>query len=190
MFLTGAPSRARIEQFISAQKDQPFSYDEVGATQGDLPPGYSHDHHRIKLGEGRQIFQGAVAALRSWKQFDLGWVRVVPKGQPLQTGVTVAVRAHTLSLWSLNAARIVYVVNEAKETMRFGFAYGTLPDHVERGEERFLIEWMHEDDSVWYDLLAFSRPRHPLARLGYPITRAFQRRFARDSMRRMAAEIK
>lgn len=48
---------------------------------------------------------------------------------------------------------------------RFGFAYGTLPGHVESGEERFQIEWHRSDDSVWYDILAFSRPNHPLARL-------------------------
>ena len=64
---------------------------------------------------------------------------------------------------------------------RFGFAYGTLPGHAESGEERFLVEWDRADDAVWYDILAFSRPRHPLARLGYPLTRRTQRRFARDS---------
>jgi hypothetical protein len=34
---------------------------------------------------------------------------------------------------------------------------------------------------VLYDIVAFSRPRHFLARLGYPYTRIVQRRFARDS---------
>jgi len=69
---------------------------------------------------------------------------------------------------------------------RFGFAYGTLADHMESGEERFTVEWRRDDDSVWYDLLAFSRPRHPLARLGLRLSRALQRRFARDSLRAMA----
>ena len=50
----------------------------------------------------------------------------------------------------------------------------SLPDHVESGGERFSIEW---DE--------FSRPRHPLARLGYPLTRRLQQRFARDSMAAM-----
>ena len=68
---------------------------------------------------------------------------------------------------------------------RFGFAYGTLPGHAERGEERFLVEWSHEDDSVFYDVLAFSRPNHLLAWLGYPFARILQRRFARDSKEAM-----
>ena len=64
---------------------------------------------------------------------------------------------------------------------RFGFAYGTLPGHAETGEERFLIEWDRTDNSVWYDVFAFSRPRHPLTRLGYPFARLTQNRFARQS---------
>ena len=85
----------------------------------------------------------------------------------------------------MSACRIVYVLVEPR---RFGFAYGTLPAHVERGEERFLVEWC-ADDSVWYDILAFSRPNHWLVRLGYPITRLLQKRFARDSMRVMQAAV-
>jgi uncharacterized protein (UPF0548 family) len=72
-------------------------------------------------------------------------------------------------------------VDEAGPVARFGFAYGTLPGHAESGEERFLVEWDRTGDAVRYDVLAFSRPRHPLARLGYPLTRRAQRRFARDS---------
>ena len=67
---------------------------------------------------------------------------------------------------------------------RFGFAYGTLRDHAERGEERFMIEWQGSDDSVWYDILAFSQP-NLLAKLGYPLTRRLQKRFARDSLAAM-----
>jgi len=92
-------------------------------------------------------------------------------------------------MWSLNACRVVYVVDEAHATTRFGFAYGTLPDHIERGEERFLIEWNRTDDSVWYDILAFSQPRHPLVRLGFPVARMMQKRFARDSLAAMRSAI-
>ena len=104
-------------------------------------------------------------------------------------GATVAVLAKLFVLWSLNACRIVYVIDEnvlamnaddSSSVKRFGFAYGTLRDHAERGEERFTIEWQ-DDDSVWYDILAFSRP-NLLAKLGYPLTRRLQKKFARDSL--------
>ena len=66
------------------------------------------------------------------------------------------------------------------EPRRFGFAYGTLPGHVEQGEERFLVE-RTDDDTVWYDILALSRPRHILTKIGYPFVRRLQKRFGRES---------
>jgi uncharacterized protein (UPF0548 family) len=192
MFLNRPPSDEVIKQFIISQRDLPFSYAQVGATK-DGPrdvPGYNVDHNRIKLGEGESTYRRAAVALRSWQQFDLGWVTVVPRRQPLEVGTTVAVQARTFGFWSLNAARIVYLLDERdSEKVRFGFAYGTLPDHVERGEERFTVEW-HADDSVWYDIYAFSRPKHPLVRLGFPVTRMLQKRFVRDSLAvmRLAAD--
>ena len=84
-------------------------------------------------------------------------------------------------LWWLNCCRIVYVVNESGPIKKFGFAYGTLPGHIESGEERFVIEWNQGDDSVWYDILAFSRPNRLLFRLVYPLVRRMQKRFGRDS---------
>ena len=188
MFLLHKPTEKVVRQFISSQSALPFSYAQVGATESqsrDVPTGFIIDHNRIKLGEGEETFRRAVAALRSWHQFDLGWVTVMPREKSLAVGTTVAVQAKTFGFWSLNAARIVYVIDEKQDgTARFGFAYGTLPDHVERGEERFTVAG-HEDGSVWYDIYAFSHPNHILARLGFPITRMLQKRFVRDSLAAM-----
>ena len=99
--------------------------------------------------------------------------------------------ARLFGLWWLNACRIVYVVDEPGPVQRYGFAYGTLPEHAESGEERFTVEWHQADAAVWYDILAFSRPQQLLARLGYPLARRLQKRFARDSaaaMQRAVAE--
>jgi uncharacterized protein (UPF0548 family) len=57
---------------------------------------------------------------------------------------------------------------------------------VECGEERFTIEW-HKDNSVWYDIYAFSRAQHRLVKVGYPYARSLQKRFAKDSMAAMRA---
>jgi uncharacterized protein (UPF0548 family) len=85
---------------------------------------------------------------------------------PELVGTDVAVSVLHLGFYSLNACRIVYVVDEEGPMKRFGFAYGTLAEHAESGEERFTIEWDRNNDEVWYDILAFSRPRQTLARLG------------------------
>jgi uncharacterized protein (UPF0548 family) len=67
-------------------------------------------------------------------------------------------------MWSLNACRIVYVIEEEEASLlnRYGFAFGTLPGHVERGEERFSVEWHRSEDWVFYEVFAFARPAHPL----------------------------
>ncbi|MBA3356813.1 MAG: DUF1990 domain-containing protein [Pyrinomonadaceae bacterium] len=179
MFLLRQPSPETIRRFISSQCELPF-YPEVGATAGQLPPGYNVDRNLIMLGTGKGTYERAFAALRNWKQFDLGWVKIVPDETPLEVGATVAIQAKAFGFWSLSAARIVYLINEDAPLKRFGFAYGTLPDHVECGEERFTIEWHAGADSVWYEILAFSRPKNPLVRLGFPLARMLQQRFARS----------
>ncbi|HTG94163.1 MAG TPA: DUF1990 domain-containing protein [Pyrinomonadaceae bacterium] len=185
MFFLSEPSAETVTNFINAQRELPFSYQAVGATNGNAPAGYVVDHNRVQIGIGAAVFQRAKDALSAWRQFDLGWVSIVPAGVPVTAGATVAVKAHTFGAWSLSAARVVYVINEAGPTERFGFAYGTLPDHVETGEERFKVEWDLNDDTVWYDILAFSRPHHQLVRMAAPLARQLQKRFARESMRRM-----
>ena len=178
MFRITEPTERDVESFIANQSKQPFTYPEVGATNATPPQSYTIDHNRIQLGEGEATFTRAVEALKNWQQFDLGWVTIVPRGVAVEIGATVAVKARAFGMWSLNACRVVYVINEPR---RFGFAYGTLPDHVECGEERFLIEWL-PDNTVWYDILAFSRPQHPLVKLSVPLARMLQKRFARDSL--------
>jgi uncharacterized protein (UPF0548 family) len=95
-----------------------------------------------------------------------------------------------MGFWSLNVSRIVYVMEEQGAVEKFGFAYGTLKSHVERGEERFTVEWNRADDSVWYDILAFSRPNLRLIKLGKPYARWLQKRFAKESLKRMLAVVK
>ncbi len=175
------PSVGALRRFLAAQRELPFSYDAVGATAGTPPAGYVVDRTRIRLGEGEPVFRAAVAALRRWEQFRLGWVEAWPSDARILAGEVVAVMGRAVGVWWLNACRVVYVVDEAGPASKFGFAYGTLPGHVESGEERFLVEWDRSDGGVWFDILAFSRPNHVLARLGYPVVRRLQRRFGRDS---------
>lgn len=213
MWSLTAPSEAEIRAFLARQAEQPFSYPGVGLTR-TLPPGpggagppagYDLDHNRTRLGEGEDDFSAARRAIDRWVMFPHGWTRIVGHGEPdpatgappAREGTVVAMLARALGVHWRSSCRIVYVL-DAEEAMeggagpvrRYGFAYGTLPGHVEYGEERFSVE-MHPDGSVWYDLLAFSRPRYWAARLAKPAARRLQRRFVRDSlagMRRAVAE--
>jgi uncharacterized protein (UPF0548 family) len=189
VLLLARPRRDRICTFIESQRGQSFSYPEQGATNCQAPAGYTVDHNRIQLGHGPAVFDRAAAALRRWEMFNTGWIELCWPDTPIQVGSTVAVVGRHYGFWSLNACRVVYIIDECGIRPRYGFAYGTLTGHAEIGEERFTVELQPDDHTVWYDIFAFSRPRG-LARAAYPLSRRLQRRFARDSkeaMRRATA---
>lgn len=147
-----------------------------------LPTGFALDRLRTEIGSGRETFECAVAAFKTWVHFDLGWARVANALTPIEIGRIVAVEVHSLGLWSVNLSQIVQVIQTER---RFGFIYKTTAQHVEEGEERFEVMFDAQSELVWYEMEAVSRPRDLMALLGYPVTRAFQHRFARDSHRRM-----
>jgi uncharacterized protein (UPF0548 family) len=184
------PSVDVLRRFLDEQARQKYTYSDVGSTLGEswadnVPAGFDVDHTRACLGAGAQTWLAAKNALRGWRQFQLGWVEPSPSDVPLLPGNVVSIVARLGPVYWLNACRIVDAIDERGPVERFGFAYGTLPGHAERGEERFLVEWHHTDDSVWFDILAFSRPRHWLARLGYPVVRLLQKRFGREAVASM-----
>jgi uncharacterized protein (UPF0548 family) len=188
------PAGQCLQRFLHRQSCATFSYQHVGDTTKNIwPTGFDHDKNRIRLGTGSEIFDMACDALRHWRQFPAPWTRIFPVAAPLMVGTNIAMIARAFQIWWINACRIVYVVDETNAASegcirRFGFAYGTLPEHVEFGEERFLIEQL-ADGSVWYDLRAFSRPRLWCVRLAYPLARRLQRRFVRDSQQAMQAAV-
>jgi uncharacterized protein (UPF0548 family) len=183
------PSDAHIRQFLARQRGLPYSYPDAGASLGEPPVGYVLDHHRVRLGEGPRAFELARAALRDWAMFRVGWVEALPAEVPIEEGATVALLARSSGLWSLFACRIIRVIEEHGPFESFGFAYGTLPGHALSGEERFTVVWDRAEGSVWYDLLAISRPSRLGWRLGYPLLRRIQRRFAPASLRAMARAV-
>jgi uncharacterized protein (UPF0548 family) len=177
MFSLERPSDGRIRRMLESQRDVAFSYPEVGATATSPPHGYNLDRARFLLGQGLEAFSRGKIAIECWEMFHNGWTDLCWPDAPIQCGTNVAMMARCFGLYSINFCRIVYVIDEPR---RYGFAYGTLPDHVEAGEERFVVEWL-ADGTVSYDLFAFSRPRHVLARIANPAVRRLQSKFRRDS---------
>ncbi|MHC2068846.1 DUF1990 family protein [Bremerella sp. T1] len=186
MFRFHLPEAECVERFLSSQRPLKFSYCHQGKTATTPPDGFQVDHTRVKLGHGIEIFEAAKAALGNWRQFELGWVAARPSNTTIREGEVVCVIGKAAGLYWLNAARIVYVIDDPMNTPRFGFAYGTLPGHMEAGEERFLIE-MDDHGDVWYDILAFSKPKRWIVRLVHPYMRKLQKQFAHDSAAHMKA---
>lgn len=181
MIVFRPPSTAATDSFLARQKRSELTYADVGATARNPPERYIVDRTTRNLGSGERVFNAAVSALRGWKQFDLSWVEVRAPEQGIVADADVVVVAHVFGIWWLNGCRIVYVQDDSTETFRrFAFAYGTLADHAGEGEERFSIE-MNEAGEVTFEISAFSRPRHFLSRLAYPMMRTHQKRFGREA---------
>lgn len=194
MFLLTKPSKKAIDAFLRRAASTSFTYRFIGRTRngfrisaknGDSRK-FNVDHNSIAIGTGEEQFERAKRAIREWKMFDIPWVELFWPSTPIREDQDVAILIRHLGFYSLNAARIVYTIDKWDY---FGFAYGTLEDHGETGEERFTVRFDHKTGDVIYDIYAFSRPNHSLARLGYPITRRLQRAFAADSMAAMARAV-
>ena len=182
MFLLREPSPDVASRFLEESHHTPVSYDRRGGR------GFRVDDSRTTIGSGRPCFVSAVRALRAWRHLEFDWVRVVGGDTDAAVGTTVAVAVRHLGFWSLNGARVVSVSGSEADD-EFAFAYRTLTNHAECGEERFRLQWDRESDRVTYDIHAISRPRAPLAWLGYPIVRILQARFRRDSARALERAI-
>ncbi len=184
MILLRKPEPYALRQYLDNYLTSSFSYAEVGATNSQLPSGYAINHTRRQLGQGIRAFEAGCDALRLWQQLQLGWVDCWPKNAPLRQGEQLAVIGRAFGLWWLNACRVVYTLDDRHVLPRFGYAHGTLSDHIAMGEERFLVE-MNADETVWIDVLAFSRPNTMLAHLGYPVMRRAQKRFGIESVEKI-----
>jgi uncharacterized protein (UPF0548 family) len=171
-----------LELARSAAPSSPRLLDLDNGLLGPLPFGFARDLSRSELGHGQSLFSIARDALQTWEQFNLGWVRIANPNPAIAPGELVAVEAHTAFVWSVNFSRITAVVDTS---VRFGFLYTTTAIHIEEGQERFVLEYDTYSDCVSYLIDAVSRPRHVLARVAYPFSRAMQHRFARESHRRM-----
>jgi uncharacterized protein (UPF0548 family) len=147
------------------------TYPEVGATlAGQAPTGLRRARAEIRLGHGSDTFSLAVVGLRGWAAHGLAGVTVFPRNVAIRTGETVIVTVGTPFLALAAPCRIVGVVDAPG---RWGFAYGTLPDHPEQGEESFVVT-MSEDESVRFTITSLSRPGDPLVRMAGPLARSAQ----------------
>lgn len=133
------------EDLVRTRSAQP-TYDHVGSTLGMAPTNGPHRHESsVKVGVGESALVDARAALRSWvPQRSLG-AAVTPPDVVPDLDETVVLRLGVGPLRLTVPNRIVAVVDEQD---RYGYAYGTLPGHPERGEELFLIELLDGGDVV------------------------------------------
>ena len=187
MFLLSRPSRREIERFLDRSHRLPLSYGPTGIVS-HRPAAGRLDEQVATIGHGETDFERARVALAKWRHFDIGWVELFPTRLSIDAGTDIAVLIQHLGFWSLNGARVVYQVGGTAVRDRFGFAYGTLTNHAEHGEEIFEV-FRNQREDVVYRIRAVSWPQAPLARIGQPIVRLLQARFRHDSVEAMRRAI-
>lgn len=157
-----------------------LTYPEIGATQHEpLPAGYDHVTRHVKI---TATLPAAREALRHWQPQRGAGLRVRTDATEPAVGVRFAtgLGIGPLRLWA--PCEVVWVVDEPSS---YGFGFGTLPDHPERGEEAFLVT-VDEGGAVWFDVRAFSRPALWWVKLGNPFARRLQARVTDRYVRAMA----
>jgi len=149
-----------------------LTYPEVGATAGGaLPSGYRHVRRTERLGTGPDVYHRVAAGLATWQIHRYAGLTVTAEHPPA-LDVEFVTRIGLGPFRIAAPCRIVWYVEEPD---RYGYGFGTLAGHPERGEEAFLVEWTGADDVV-FTIAAFSRPAVWWARLGAAPARWLQDR--------------
>ena len=134
----GSTSSEELERILASSRDAEPTYEHVGSP---LDPtrwsGPSVLERCRDLGRARPAFEAAREALRTWVAHKGIGASIHPQGQPVEAAATVLVVLRRGPLSVIAPNRIIGVLDEPD---RFGFAYGSLPGHPERGEESFVVE--------------------------------------------------
>ncbi len=161
------PSDEKLIGIWEEQSSLPITYKNAGMTRGGPHGGYRHHGATISLTPGS--FTRAREHLRAWGAQRGAGFGVYPE-RPVAQGMAVLVYGRLGKLYTSVCCRVIYIIDDDD---RWGFAYGTLPHHVERGEESFIVS-KDKDENVTFTVESLSRPAALLARLGAPITRLVQ----------------
>jgi uncharacterized protein (UPF0548 family) len=165
------PKPEDLSPLVTKGNADTLTYEPVGLTAfAQAPGGYRLDRRSCSLGFGDQVFAKAVEVLRQW-QVQRGAGLVVVAEEPPRIGLVVAMSAPLPVMGFIDVVcRVVAITDQVD---RWGFSYGTLSVHPEQGEESFTV-LRGPDNTVTFDIIAVSRPRHVLARTFPPVARRLQ----------------
>ncbi|CAN0378862.1 unnamed protein product [Phaeothamnion confervicola] len=183
------PTDEALAALVERMRTVPYNY-ETGLLRREATlRRWFIDRHREVIGHGEADFAAACDAMRDWDMFREPWTRPAIPLAALRAGETVGYSARQLGVWWSYCCRIIAVIDEqdADGTRRFGFDYGTLRAHAERGEERFLVKLDGTTGEVTYELFAISRPGRWFIWIGLPLARRAQAQFRPGSSAAMRA---
>lgn len=153
------PSDEHLRDLLVSARSDELRYEPVGRSLGGATPHGLTRHRWTGMLPGPDPFDRAVAVLGSWGVQRGSGLAVVADGD-VAVGVNVALAAPLPVGFVTATCRVVAVVDEPD---RYGFAYGTLGHHPERGEESFVVR-RGAGGTVTFEIVAVSRPHQWIAR--------------------------
>lgn len=151
----------------------PFTYPEVGATDGPLPAGYHHVNESVVVGTGGEDFARHAVTLMTFGVLERAGLDIRAAARRPELGLVVEQRVKVGPVRFLAPNRVLRVIAEER---RVGFAFGTIGPHPETGEEEFLLTW-NADNSVTFSVRSFSRQARWFSKAGAPIVRRIQHQY-------------
>lgn len=178
------------EELRSSLASETFSY-RIGILDGPAPTGMSDDRLDVVLGRGDEAWNRTRRALDEWTHFDLPWAGVASGGSVAQPGLDVVVQARRLGIHMRVGCRVIETHDtRGADRHAYGFTYGTLRNHVERGEESFEVWRDLASDEVGYTIHAMAAPGRWYSWLTKPLVDYYRGQFRRDSAAAMAKAVR
>mmetsp|Transcript_8888 Transcript_8888/g.16014 ORF Transcript_8888/g.16014 Transcript_8888/m.16014 type:complete len:252 (-) Transcript_8888:889-1644(-) len=164
-----------------------------------IPNGFKLNYriHELETCVPRSKFDDAARFIENGNAFSLGWTRFLFYNSNQNHFRQILVIANVLPwLWVTTSCSMLY--RDRNETS-FSLGWVTNRFHQLIGEERVRLKWnrsqscccsskkksIHEHGSLTYEICSISKPATPIAFLCTPYLRWLQKRFAKDSCRRM-----
>jgi uncharacterized protein (UPF0548 family) len=191
----------RAKRALAALSDRPLNFDPAELRDADEAGGWHVDDYEQALPPeppGEPVSAGSFAAaqrlMRDYAFADPRMVRAVfdPAGALEQRNMLLQVRFGPLRFFF--GCRVGTITDETRtvdgrDVRVWGWSYGTLAGHVERGQMDWTVwKWL-DDGTVEFRIHVVSRRakvRNPIIRLGFRLVgRGRQKRFARRACERM-----
>jgi uncharacterized protein (UPF0548 family) len=182
----GHLSEAGMAALHDEQSRRAVTYKPIGIASSNCNlTGYRRDRAELSLGAGTAIFNIAFDSLVNWRAHTGAGFTIFPASIPVREGDTVVLHRSFPFGYLTLCCRVLYMIDEVD---RRGFAYGTLPMHLERGEQVFIIE-RDANGANRFVIESLSRPAHSITRVLYPITRLIQKRVAKAYLLALTSSI-
>jgi uncharacterized protein (UPF0548 family) len=192
----------RAQRALAELADRPLNYDPAEIADADRGDGWRIDDYRVRLpaeppGEpGREAsFEIAQRIMRDYAFADPAIVRAVfdPSAQLANRNMLLQTRFGPLRFFV--GCRVGTITDEqrvagGRPVRVWGWSYGTLAGHFERGQMDYAVwKWL-DDGAVEFRIHVVSRRArigNPIIRLGFRLVgRGQQKRFARRACERMS----